>query len=118
MEKPLVLCYKNDPTRTRLLQQTKAAGVIERGRIKAKPLQPFCFYNQGTLPGGLDGDQRYLLPDKSRKEGIPVPKPLEHGRSLIVSHKVKYFKANQGKIRSSNKTSDLTLYISAYTHKC
>lgn len=85
--------------------------------MKAKPSQAFCFYNQGMLPGGLDRDQRYLLPDRSRNEGIPVPKPLEHGRSLIVIHKVKYSKANQAKIRSSNKTSDLTLYISAYTHK-
>lgn len=95
---------------------TKAAGVTERGRIKAKPSQPFCFYNQEMLPGGLDGDQRYLLPDRSRNKGIPVPKPLEHGRSLIVIHKVKYSKANQAKIRSSNKTSDFTLYISAFTH--
>lgn len=94
---------------------TKAAGVIERGRIKAKPSQAFWFYNQGTLPGGLDGDQRDLLPDRSRNKGIPVPKPLEHGRSLIVIHKVKYSKASQAKKRSSNKTSDLTLYISAYT---
>lgn len=45
-----------------------------------------------------------------------MPKPLEHGRSLIVIHKVKYSKANQAQIRSSNKTSDLTPYISAYTH--
>lgn len=90
---------------------TKAAGVIATGRIKAKPSQPSCFANQGTLPGGLDGDQRDLLPDRSRNKGIPV----EHGRSLIVIHKVKYSKASQDKKRSSNKTSDLTLYISAYT---
>lgn len=97
---------------------TKAAGLTEAGRIKAKPSQPFCFYNQGMLPGGLDGDQRDLLPDRSRNKGIPVPEPLEHGRSLIVIHKVKYSKASQAKKRSSNKTSDLTLYISAYTHTC
>lgn len=67
--KYLLSCYKNDPTRTRLLQWMKAAGVTERGRIKAKPSQPFCFYNQGMLPGGLHGDQCYLLPDKIKKWG-------------------------------------------------
>lgn len=57
VEIPFVLGYKNDPTRTRLcynwqrLQELLTeARVIDR--IEAKPSQPFCFYNQGTLSWG------------------------------------------------------------------
>lgn len=67
------------------------------------------------LPGGLDGDQRYFVTWHIKNEGIPVPKPLDHGRSLIVIHKVKYSKANQAQIRSSANTSDLTQCIHTHT---
>lgn len=115
VEIPLVLCYKNDPTRTRLRYNGQRLQELLRGRIKAKPSQPFRFYNQETLPGGLEEDQRYLLPDRSRNEGIHVPKLLEHGRSLIVIHKVKHSKAKHDRIRSSNNTR-ISLRPSVHTH--
>lgn len=93
----------------------KGCRVIDRGRTKAKPSQPLCFSSQGMLPGGLDGDQRYFVTWHIKNEGIPVPKPLDHGRSLIVIHKVKYSKANQAQIRSSANTSDLTQCIHTHT---
>lgn len=49
--------------------------LLIRVRIKTKPSQPFCFYNQETLPGGLDEDQKYLLRISCFKHKFPVSFP-------------------------------------------
>lgn len=81
------------PRLIKMIQQEQDSVTMDKGcrsywerKNQSQTFTTFFFYYQGTLPGGLDGDQWYLLPDRSRNKGIPVPKLLEHGRSLIVIH--------------------------------